>query len=290
MRVATSLRVVIAIVIAIALVATPLPAQAAPRQLLSIYFLDVGQGDAALIRTTSGKRILIDAGPSARAMEYHLWESDFDTLDLVVASHNHSDHIGGMGWVFKRFVVRALMTNDLPHTTNAYSSMLLSASREAGLLYLQPTRRVITVGDVRLRVLPPSKLDGSQNNNSVGILLEYGDFRVLFTGDAERKQIEHWLRNDSIPRVDIVKAGHHGARNGVTREWIAATRPADVIISASRMNSYGHPDPAVVLSWQAAGAKVYTTATDGPLFLAVQNGKYRISTRRNVLSAPIRTP
>ena len=183
---------------------------------LRILQLEVGQGDAALITTPEGRHILIDAGPrDARVAEW-LNALGVDTLELVVASHAHADHIGGMPDVLASTVVRQYMDNGLPHTTATYRRTMMAVEREPGLAYRDATARTFTVGTVTLRVLPPARVDASQNNNSVGVLVSHGSFRALFTGDSERRQLAHWLATDSIARVHVLKAAHHGARNGVT--------------------------------------------------------------------------
>ena len=243
-----------------------------------------------MIVTPEGKHVLIDAGPSAKAAERLFFESLMDTMDLVVASHNHSDHIGGVPWVLSRFVVRAYIENGLPHTTAAYAATLLARRNEPGLLDLEASDRTIKVGSVTLRVLPPSGLDGSQNNNSVGILLEYGSFRALFPGDAEAAQLNHWVKTLDLPRVNVLKVSHHGAFNGTTPEWIRATQPSEVVISVSRTNGYGHPAVNVLQAWQLAGANVWRTDIEGSVLVVVQpDGKYNVLTaRRNTLSRRIR--
>jgi competence protein ComEC len=262
-----------------------LPATQSPANPLVIIFADVGQGDAVLIITPEQKRVLIDAGPSHLGMERLFAEAGYDTLDLLIASHNHADHIGGMPWVFNRFVVRAYMDNGIPHTTSAYRRILFAAEREPGLQYFQATERTVKLGSVTLRIIPPARLDASQNNNSVGVVLEHGSFRAMFTGDSQHEQLTHWLRGSSIPRVDVLKAAHHGSANGATVEWIAATNPKTVVISASRTNSFGHPSPQVVRAWQLAGASVYRTDVEGSIMVAVQpNGKHTVHSNRSVQS------
>ncbi len=271
---------------------TPAPAASTwqPDRPLLIVVADVGQGDAALIITPAGKHILVDAGPSTGAMERLFFESTIDTLDLVIASHNHADHIGGMPWVFNRFVVRRYMDNGVPHATSVYRNTMVAVEREPGLQYLQATERTITVDSVKLHVLPPPMLDAAQNNNSVGVLVEYGTFRALFTGDSERRELNHWLSQREIPRVNLLKAAHHGASNGVTQEWIAALQPTHVIISVGRGNRYSHPAVSVVHGWRNTGAVVYRTDAEGDIMVPVQfDGTYQvISTKHNVLSAKIR--
>ncbi len=268
--------------------ASAAPALAQAGESLAITFADVGQGDATLIRTPRGKYILVDAGPSDAAAAHMFLGFASDTIDLVVASHGHADHIGGMPWVFQRFAVRRYMDNGVPHTTNVYRRTLAAAERERGLQYLQATERVITVDSVTLRILPPARLDGTQNNNSVGILVEYGRFSALLTGDSERKQLAHWLAGGRVPRVTVVKAAHHGARNGVTEALVLAALPEVVVVSVGARNGYGHPATAVIQAWTAARARLLRTDRDGAvLIVATPDGRYSVrSAARNVSVAP----
>jgi beta-lactamase superfamily II metal-dependent hydrolase len=252
-------------------------------QQLEIHFLNVGQGDAALIRE-SGKTALIDAG-SAGVVSY-LREFQIDTLDLVVASHNHADHIGGMTGVFGSAVVRFYLDNGVPHTTATYQRTI-QAVRASRAQYLTATSRTITLGAARLHVIaPPPGRD--HNNSSVGILVEYGQFRALFTGDSEQDELRYWLSTDTIPQVHVVKVAHHGSWNGTTAEWVAATQPAVAVISVGK-NGYGHPSPQVITQWQDAGARVYRTDYDGSvLILANDDGSFVVTTDRADTSGVIR--
>ncbi|MDP3940211.1 MAG: ComEC/Rec2 family competence protein [Deltaproteobacteria bacterium] len=247
-------------------------------QHLEIRFLNVGQGDAALIRE-SGKTALIDAGGSGTVVSY-LKAFRLDTLDVVVASHNHADHIGGMSTVLSSAVVRFYMDNGVPHTTATYARTI-QAVRASGAQYLSATSRTITLGAAKLQVLEPPpahRVPRTHNNSSVGILLEYGQFRALFTGDSERAELGYWLSTGTIGRVHVLKVAHHGSWNGTSRDWVDATRPQAAVISVGR-NSYGHPSPQVVAQWQAAGARVYRTDLDGSiLILANTDGSFVVTT------------
>ena len=241
-------------------------------QNLELRFLDVGQGDAVLLRE-GGKTALIDAGPSGDIVG-RLHALGVDTIDLAVASHNHSDHIGGMVAVLSHLVVRYYLDNGVPHTTATYR-LTIEAVHTSGARYLQATARTITLGSARLRVLPPPSRQVDQNNGSVGILLDYGAFRALLTGDAEQAELEYWLQHDSIPSVTVVKVGHHGSGNGTTAAWVAATHPQVAVISVGTGNAYGHPAPLTVARWQDAGARLYRTDLDGTVIVqANRNGSY----------------
>jgi beta-lactamase superfamily II metal-dependent hydrolase len=248
---------------------------------LRIRQLDVGQGDAALITTPEGRRILVDAGPGADAVANLLRAEGIDTLDLVIASHNHADHIGGMARVFAAVVVRAYVENGIPHTTATYRRTLAALEREPGLRYLEATARTISVGSVSVRILPPPRVDASHNANSVGALIEYGAFKALYTGDSEIPELETWLAANRVPPVTLVKVAHHGSRDATTAAWVRATAPAIALISVAARNAYGHPAPSVERLWSAAGATIYRTDRHGTIEVrATADGKYSITQTR----------
>lgn len=264
-----------------ALLALALAAQSASGQdsaRVRIVFLDVGQGDAALVISPEGKTALIDAGPADAGVARRLVALDIDTLDLVVASHAHDDHIGGMEEVVRTFPVRAYLDNATPYTTATYHHVMRLVE-SARLVYLAPVARTIALGSVPLRVLPPPPGAAAQNDRSVGILLEFGAFRALFVGDAELDELGYFLSLD-LPEVTILKAAHHGARNGVTPGWIARTRPAIVVISVGAGNRYGDPDPRALRYYSALGARILRTDRDGTIEIrGGRDGSYEVETR-----------
>lgn len=233
-----------------------------PLQALQIVHFDVGQGDAALVTTPEGKHVLIDGGPTTDQVADLLWDMGVDTVDLVVSSHNHADHINGLPEVFYAFPVRAYLENGIPATTAVYARLLSRVEHEPGLQVLRPTARRLQLGSVTLVVLPPSGLDRSQNNNSVGIEVVYGEFRELMTGDSEQPELTQWIAEGRAHPVTVVKVAHHGSRNGTTSAWVDVTNPAVAVISVGAENKYGHPAVEVEHLW-AARARVYRPTGTG---------------------------
>ncbi len=260
----------------------PLPAAEPepPGSFLEIRFLDVGQGDAVLLRE-GGRTVLIDAGPADRVVA-RLRELRVDSIDLMIASHNHADHIGGMDAVLDSFPVLAFLDNGHPTTTRIQERVLERVEAEEAT-YLQAAPRTISLGAARLRVLStPREVEGDeQNNRSIPVVVEYGSFRALLTGDSELELLNALLASSSPPDVDVMKAPHHGSRNGVTPAWLARTRPEVVVISAGEGNAYGHPHEAALRYYCAGRRKVYRTDLQGEVVVEVRlDGTYEVRTER----------
>ncbi len=249
---------------------------------LEIRFLDVGQGDAILIR--SGDKVaLVDAGSSDNVVQ-KLRAAGVGHIDLAVASHNHADHIGGMDAVLDSLPVRMYLDNGHPATTRI-QARVLQRVESRNITYLQATARNIGLGNATLRVLPPPQIATGaeeQNNRSVGLIVEQGTFRALLTGDSETQAINGWLEANMIPEVNVLKAAHHGSRNGVTPAWLARTRPEVVVISLAADNSYGHPHVAALRLYCAGDRRVFRTDWHGDVVVRVEpSGRYQVrATRR----------
>ena len=177
---------------------------------LEIHFLDVGQGDAALVRL-GGEAVLVDA---SRGRDIVLWLEDLgvDTLLAVIASHNHADHIGGMPAVLSDHPVRQYLANGRA-PENLVVQEVEALLAEKGIAAPAAPWTPIRLGDARIRVFPTALRghDVSENNSSLGVLVERGGFKALLTGDSEADELNAWLRDGLIPDVDLLKAAHHGA-------------------------------------------------------------------------------
>jgi beta-lactamase superfamily II metal-dependent hydrolase len=259
---------------------TPLAAQ------VELTFLDVGQGDAAFIRTPEGQVALVDGGPFD--IVNRLRGYDIASLELVIASHGHEDHIGGLPGVLRSLPVQSFMHNQLPASTMVYGD-LMAAVHESDVRVIRPAGQTLQLGSVALKVLPMSGLDG-QNNNSIGIVVQYGEFQALLTGDSEIEALNFWL-DRGMPDVTLLKAAHHGARDAVSPRWVDVTRPEVVVISAGAGNSYGHPHPWALRYYNAVADVIYRTDLHGDVtVIGNRDGTYEVRTGRRAPAAPIGPP
>ncbi len=212
---------------------------------LVIDFLDIGQGDSILIRSPEGKTALVDAGPSRDAAARLLKSKGITAVDIVIVSHHHSDHYGGMDQVIRNFKPRYFMATGSSHTTKGYLKLLQTVKAE-GITAVAPTAkpRQIELGSVLLTVFPQPPLDHQEeNNNSIGVRLEYGKFSVHLTGDSEEDERRWWLAHNSslIRDCTILKLAHHGSRNGTDQHWLDLVQPEAAVASLGTGNDYGHP-------------------------------------------------
>src|SRR6185503_13694583 len=148
-----------------------------------------------LIQTPSGQNVVYDAGEDPTRMREYLAGLGVTQVGLAIASHNHADHIGGLAEVLRRYRPQLYMDNGVPATTQTYRR-LLEAVAVVGSQLVEPTERRILLGDVTLAVVPPPGIqDWEHNDNSIGLILEYGQFRLSLTGDSEPREWAWWLVN-----------------------------------------------------------------------------------------------
>lgn len=242
---------------------------------VELVFLDVGQGDAILVRSPEGKIALIDAGRSGILEQLQI--HNVGAIDLLVSTHAHADHIGGMEELIRSFPVEYYMDNGLPHTTATYLG-LMDALQASDVIYLQASSRTIQLGSVSIRILEPPICSADQNNCSVGLVVEFGEFKALLTGDSEVEEINHFLQV-GVPDVVVLKAAHHGSGNGVTTEWLSVTKPEIVVISVGLNNQYGHPNAVALQNYEETADNVLRTDWDGEVTIrGLADGSYVVST------------
>ncbi|BDP42604.1 hypothetical protein DAETH_25730 [Deinococcus aetherius] len=251
---------------------------------LTIRFLDVGQGDAILITSPEGKSVLYDGGRSEPRLQALLRQYGVQSLDLVAASHADADHITGLVPAVTLYRPKFFLNNGLAATTQVWSK-LVAAAQKAGTQGLLAKDQTINLGSVKLTVLapPPGMPRNEQNLNSVGLLVQYGPFRALMTGDSEIPETRAWLKKypaNLLGPIDVYKSIHHGAKNGDHSAWLAAVRPKNVVIGVGP-NNYGHPTSEALSLYRKVGATVYRTDQQGTVTVVVQpGGRFAITTEK----------
>ncbi len=251
-----------------------------------IQIIDVGQADGILIRTPNEKWIVIDAGTSKKLSESMEDTWNVDTVSLAVVSHRHLDHLGGMDDILKDFPVNLFLGNmeDCPGNTSDDKVRNIINEKEISVHSL--SMDTISIDGVNFIILPqppPSDCPDDENDNSIVVKLEYGEFSMIFSGDAETGELD-WLAQNYLEYldVDILKASHHGSNNGSSDNWLNAVKPEIVVISAGVNARYGHPQQNAVDDYnEVTDGKLYCTNRHGTIRIyGYSDGRVNISTQR----------
>lgn len=249
--------------------------KALPDQNLHIKIYDVGQGDAILIISPSGKKVLIDGGPNQKVLEYLGRDLPFydRRIDLVVLTHPHEDHLSGLLEVVKRYEVGQVWMEKVVHTSDIYLKWL-NLLKEKGLKVAAPkVGDEIRFGDgLTLMVIwPPQealKDIKDLNQTSIVVLLNNGHFSSLLTGDAGEEGQPYGLTQDDLLRrgeVEVLKVPHHGSKTAIRDDFLKKINPKTSIISVGANNKYDHPSPTLIQKLESVGSRVYRTDKNGTI-------------------------
>jgi competence protein ComEC len=291
-----------------ALVLWPEPAQVTPAA-LEITAIDVGQGDSLLAVSPAGRSMLIDAGgPTGRSgpaeivanfdvgeevVSPYLWSRRIRRLDVVVLSHAHTDHMGGMPAVLENFRPRELWVGIDPHS-ELYGALLAEAARLGIVVRRLHAGDQLPWGGVQVSVLSPqpaySNPSAPKNDDSLVLELRFGKASALLEGDAEAPSEQSMLAAGRVHPVTLLKVAHHGSRTSTTQAFLDAAAPQDAVISVGRRNTFGHPRPEIVGRLAAESAHVFRTDEFGlTTFLLTADGGIREAVNQTPLPAHTRT-
>jgi competence protein ComEC len=263
---------------------------------LHVTFLDVGQGDAIVVRSPGGRTWMVDTGGSfdtrfdvgEAVLGPYLWRDGMPVIRGLVLTHAHPDHVGGVPFLLRAFDVREVWEGVAPRHDRAYDD-LAAATSKAGVPRRAVSRGMAAVWDgVAVEVLgPPPPIRPpwrTRNDDSVVLALRYGEIVVLLTGDVEAAG-EAAL---DAPRAFAVKVAHHGSRSSTTPAFLAAAAPRVAVVSVGNQSRFGHPHPEVVARYQRAGVSLFRTDRDGAVTLSTDGKSAWITTYASGWAARIR--
>jgi len=253
---------------------------------LEVDFLDIGQGDSILIKTPMGQNVLIDGGPDNTVItrlseNLPFWDQ---TIDLMVLTHPHDDHVFGLIDVIKRYNVKKIIYTGVIHSAPAYIAWLELIRDYKIPLVIIDRPQIIELGDsCKLDIIYPlesllGKETANLNNSSLVIKLIYKNTSFLLTGDAE-VEIENLLveRQDFASlRADVLKAGHHGSDTSSSQEFLSAVSPEIAVIQVGKENSFGHPSRRAIKRLERIGAIVYRNDLDGTVKIISDGEKIKV--------------
>lgn len=239
---------------------------------LEMHTIDVGQGDSILF-LQGDKVMLVDCGPRAegKTVVNYLEELGIEKIDILIATHPHEDHMGGMADVINSFEIGVLYTSDFrdEDVTTTYYMNFLEAVEENNVNWeTKNAEDEISFGEADVIVLGPQKDEyDNANNYSMALMISFGETDIMLTGDAE-KQIEQEILDLNYDiECEIFKAAHHGSDTSNTEEFLEEVNPQYIVISAGYENSYNHPMKSIMKRFKSLGATIYRTDESGSIVM-----------------------
>ncbi len=236
--------------------------------LVTVHFIDVGQGDSIFI-DTSDKDLLIDAGSATASQTVLDYLTNIHTvhIDLVIATHVHEDHIGGLVDILNStLTIDEVLINNQTHTSQTYNNFIANAQTRT-VTVAQRGQTIILTDTANLTILNPVQpLEfGDINDNSIVTKLQAGNTSFLFTGDAEEPAEQSMITAGLNLKSDILKVGHHGSYTATSQTFLDTVTPTNAIISVGLDNRYGHPHNVTLDKLEAKGVNIYTTLASGTI-------------------------
>lgn len=230
----------------------------------AVHFIDVGQGDSVLVKS-NGKYMLVDAGEEDKGsvVVNYLKKQGIKNIEYVVATHPHSDHIGGIDDVINNFKVSNIIMPDVSAGTRCFENMLDAVEKNNVKAIKSELGYTFELGDFKCSILGPVNISDDTNNNSVVMKLVLGNDSILLTGDCSRDEENDILNKSGDISADVIKIGHHGSSTSSSEEFIRKVDPKIAVISCGKDNEYGHPHKETLNTLNKYGVKVYRTDLDG---------------------------
>lgn len=235
---------------------------------LKVHYLDVGQGDSIFLELPNKETILIDAAEATEAnkIKGYIQNLGYQKIDYVIATHPHSDHIGGLSEIIKQFDIGSIYMPKAVSTSKTYENLLTTiAEKNLKVKQAKAGIEIINQNDLKIEILSPKESSyANLNNYSIVLKLTYKKNSFLFMGDAE-KQIEEEIQSDV--KANVIKIGHHGSNTSSSEAFVEKVKPQYAIISVGKDNKYNHPYSEILDRWSKMGAEIYRTDEDGSVII-----------------------
>ncbi len=251
---------------------------------MSVHFIDVGKADSIYIKCKD-KNILIDAGEKNTydLVNEYLRRQNVKVLDLVIATHPHTDHIGGMPKVIEEFKINKLLMPELKEevipTSRTYEKFLLAIKNKN----IAPERPIpgtsFNVGELIFEVLAPNKQYDDVNNNSIVVKMTFKNTSFLFTGDAEKESENDMMNNNFNLEADVLKVGHHGSKTSTSSAFLKKVNPKYAVICVGE-DRYNLPKKITIDKLTKRNIKVFRTDCNGTVVFSTDGNKISVFTEK----------
>ena len=256
----------------------------------NIHFIDVGQADAALVEC-DGHYMLIDGGNKGDSSLIYtvLKNAKVEKLDIVVATHAHEDHVGGIPGAYNYTTADLTLCPVTAFDTDAFRDFKKYADSKSGGITVPSVGDKYTLGSATIEILGVNSTSDA-NSCSIVLMITYGETKFLFTGDAEREAEQVILDSGAALAADVLKVGHHGSENSTTYPFLREIMPKYAVISVGEDNSYGHPTDNTLSRLRDADVKVYRTDMQGDIYCTSDGKTVTMSVEKNANADTLTNP
>ncbi len=246
---------------------------------LTAHLIDVGQGDAILLDMPNGQHVLVDGGPisAGPTVVAYLDQQAVEQLDLVIATHAHADHIGGLRHVIESVPVGALWADSWDCTTQTCLALYQGIAAHNIVTDTARAGRGLAWGDVQALVVNPADpLPAEPNDRSIVVRITYGGVSLLLAGDAEAVAEARMLAGGLPLQAQVLKVAHHGSASSSAAAFLEAAAPEQGLVSVGAANPYGHPSAATLERLTDAGAEIWRTDLEGTIVVITDGATLRL--------------
>ena len=247
-----------------------------------MYFIDVGQGDSALV-LCEGKSMLIDGGGASNSnLIYAFLENHGIThLDYIVATHAHEDHIGGLSGALNYATAGTALCPVTQYDSRVFENFVKYLGKQGKTITVPSHGSSFKLGGADVKVLGPVNLSDEPNNTSIVLKITYGETSFLFTGDAERAEEADILEMGYDLSSTVLKVGHHGSNTSTSYPFLREIMPEYAVVSCAKDNSYGHPHDDLLSRLRDADAALFRTDMQGTVTCTSDGKNVSFTTERN---------